>query len=149
MQGGAGSGPPWSYSGYSSPPSPRRSRGWLVAAIALAAVALIGVLVLLYFDGVFGPAPYGARPYVPVFGGFLLLVLVVWLGFFLLRVAFWGARTQGRYGGYGPRRHGPDPAVMIARQRYARGEISREQYDQIMTDLGRRGRGPGGPLSGS
>jgi hypothetical protein len=38
---------------------------------------------------------------------------------------------------------------MAARQRYARGEITREQYDQIMTDLGRRGRGPGGPLSGA
>jgi uncharacterized membrane protein len=31
---------------------------------------------------------------------------------------------------------------MIARMRYARGEITKEQYDQIMKDLGRR---PGAP----
>jgi putative membrane protein len=147
MQGG-GPGPSWQYSGYGPPPPPRRSRVWLVGAIGLAAVAIVGVVLLLYLNGALGPAPYGGRPYFGVFGGFLLLVVVVWLGFFLLRVAFWSSRTQGRYGGYGGPRRGPDPAVMIARQRYARGEISREQYDQIMTDLGRRGRGPGGPLSG-
>lgn len=158
MQGGAGpsSGPPYGYpgsGGYGNAQRPRRSRVWIVAAVALAVVAIIGVILLLYLDGVFGASPVGGRPYFGVFGGFFLLILVVWLAFFLLRISFWGARTQGRYGGggyggYGPRR-GPDPAVVIARQRYARGEITREQFDQIMTDLGRRGRGPGGPLSGN
>jgi uncharacterized membrane protein len=155
MQGGAGpsTGPPYGYGGYGAGQRPPRSRGWIIGAVVLAAVAIIGVLLLLYLDGVFGPSPVGGRPYYGVFGGFFLLVIVVWLAFFLLRISFWSARTQGRYrgggyGGYGPRR-GPDPAVVIARQRYARGEITREQFDQIMTDLGRRGRGPGGPLAGA
>jgi putative membrane protein len=156
VQGGTNpsSAPPYGYGGYGGygmGPRPRRSRAWIFAAVALAAVAVVGVLVLLYLDGAFGPAPYGGRPYFGLFGGFFLLVIIVWLAFFLLRISFWGARTQGRYGGggYGGPRRGPDPAVVIARQRYARGEITREQFDQIMTDLGRRGRGPGGPLSGT
>jgi putative membrane protein len=140
---------PGGYAGYGVRPPRRRPRVWIVAAVALAAVAIIGVVLLLYLDGYLGPAPYGSHPYFGFLGGFLLLFLFVWLGFFLLRVTFWTARTQGRYGGYGGPRRGPDPAVMVARQRYARGEITREQFDQIMTDLGRRGRGPGGPYSGS
>jgi putative membrane protein len=155
MQGGPPPeyGPPYGNRGYWTPPPRRRPRVWIAAAVALVAVAVVGVLLLLYLDGTFGPSPYGGRPYYGVFGGFFLLIVIVWLGFFLLRVSFWSARTQGRYGGgngpYGGPRHGPDPAVVIARQRYARGEITREQFDQIMTDLGRRGRGPGGPLSGA
>jgi uncharacterized membrane protein len=31
---------------------------------------------------------------------------------------------------------------MVARMRYARGEITKAEYDQIVTDLGRR---PGSP----
>jgi putative membrane protein len=154
MQGGAppSYGPPYGGRGYGMPPPRRRTRAWIIAAVALAAVAIAGVIFLLYLYGAFGPSPYGGRPYFGLFGGFFLLVIIVWLGFFLLRISFWGARAQGRYGGgggYGGPHRGPDPAVVIARQRYARGEITREQFDQIMTDLGRRGRGPGGPLSGS
>ncbi|HXW66701.1 MAG TPA: hypothetical protein VEL82_02300 [Thermoplasmata archaeon] len=125
----------------------RPSRAWLFVGVALAAIAVVGILVLLYLDGFFGPSPYGPHPGFGLFGGFLVIFLIVWVGFMVLRIAWWSSRTQRR--GYGPRRLGPDPAVMMARQRYARGEITREQFDQIMTDLGRRGRGPGGPLSGS
>jgi putative membrane protein len=148
MQGGYGGGGEYGAE-YGMPPRRRRSRVWIVAAVAIAAVAVVGVVLLLYLNGYLGPSPYGGHPYYGFFGGFLLLFIIVWLAFLLLRISFWSARTQGRYGGYGGPRGGPDPAVRIARQRYARGEITREQYDQIMTDLGRRGRGPGGPLSGS
>jgi uncharacterized membrane protein len=126
-----------------------RPQFWRIGAIVIAAVAIVGVVVLLYLNGFLGPTPYGSRSNYPLFGDFLVLFLVVWLGFFLLRISFWSARVRARQGGYGGPRRGPDPAVVIARQRYARGEITREQFDQIMTDLGRRGRGPGGPLSGA
>ena len=135
------------YGGYGGAGERRPSRLWLVMGIALASIAVVGILVLLYLDGYFGASPYGSHPAFGLFGGFLLLFLIVWVGFMVLRIAWWSSRVRGR--GYGPRRHGPDPAVMAARQRYARGEITREQFDQIMTDLGRRGRGPGGPLSGT
>ncbi len=151
MQGGVAPPPgyPYPYGPYGGPPPRHRPRVFLVAAVVLAGLAVVGVLVLLYLDGGFGPPPSGGRPYLGLFGGFFLLVVLVWLGFFLLRISFWGAGARGGYGRYGGPRHGPDPAVQIARQRYARGEITREQFDQLMTDLGRRGRGPGGPLSGS
>ena len=58
----------------------------------------------------------------------------------LVRVAFWASRRGA--GGGGPRGRGFDPAIMEARRRYARGEITREQFEQIVTDL----RRPPGPL---
>jgi len=112
-------------------------------------VAILATVALLLVTGTigFGGAP---RPYDGYWGGFFLLFLLLWVSFFVIRMAFWSSRSRSPYyrsqyrGGMGR-----DPAVMAARQRYARGEITREQFDQIMTDLGRRGRGPGGPLSGA
>jgi uncharacterized membrane protein len=43
-------------------------------------------------------------------------------------------RRRLRYG-YGTPASGPDPAVQIARERYARGEISQEQLDNILRQL--------------
>lgn len=129
---------------------PGRSTGfWIILGVGIAAIVAIVIVFVLLANGFFG-ATSGPRPLFGFWGGFLLLFLLVWIAFFVIRVALWSSRRG--YGGYGS--HRPpgmrrDPAVMIARQRYARGEISREQYDQIMTDLGRRGRGPGGPLSGA
>jgi putative membrane protein len=114
-------------------------------------VATILVVALLLFSGTIGFGP-GSRPYVGYWGGFFLLIVLLWVSFFLIRMAFWSSRSYRRQQ-YRQQRGpgmGRDPAIMAARQRYARGEISREQFDQIMTDLERRGRGPGGPpLSGA
>jgi len=109
---------------------------------------LIGIVVLFasVTGGYFGSGP---REPFGIWGGFLLLFLILWIAFFVVRMVVWTRRGfYGRWGYGGPRRYA-DPAVMAARQRYARGEITREQFDQIMTDLDRRGRGPGGPLSRS
>jgi len=116
--------------------------------VGLALVGVLVVLFVLFYWGVFGGGAAGGRPGYPPWGGFFLLFGLVLLSLFVIRIALWSGRH--RYYGYGRPggRHG-DPAVMIARQRYARGEITREQYDQILTDLDRRGRGPGGPLTGS
>ena len=54
----------------------------------------------------------------------------------LIRIAFWTQRRAA----FGPGEPGPrrfDPAIHAARQRYARGEITREQFQQIVTDLRR------------
>jgi putative membrane protein len=132
------------YGGYGPPAG--RPRRWLAIGIALVTVAVIGVVLLFYVNGYFGPTPYGPHPFLGFWGGFFLLFILLWITFFIVRVAFWSSRGAR---GYRRGHWGPDPAVMVARQRYARGEITREQFDQIMTDLGRRGRGPGGPLSGA
>jgi uncharacterized membrane protein len=124
---------------------------WAAIGVGIALVVIVVVVVLLLANGTIGTPGGGPRPLFGFWGGFLLLFLLLWIGFFVIRIAFWSSRSRRSYSGgqYGPRGMHRDPAVMVARQRYARGEITREQYDQIMTDLGRRGRGPGGPLSGS
>ena len=115
----------------------RRRPTWLWVflgvAVALAAL-LVGYLVLRVVSGTAPGSAFG------VFGGFFVVFFVLWIVFFVVRIAFWSRRaTYGRRNGGPPRR---DPAVMIARQRYARGEITREQYEQIMADLHRRGAEP-------
>ena len=120
---------------------PRRRFRWLpiVIAAVFVAIALLLLLVLLY-PASFG-VPGASNPRYYPFGGFLFLFFILIIGFFIVRVAFWGTR-MGRYGRRDPENYGMNRPAMIARMRYARGEISREQYDQIMQDLYRR---PGAP----
>jgi uncharacterized membrane protein len=124
------------------PYPPRRSTWvWVVLAVSVALVAVVGFLLFWEWGGWSGGS--GHRPYLWPFGGFLFLFLLLWIVFFAVRVAWWtGAGRRRRYGGGGWQ--GPDPAIMIARRRYARGEISREQYDRIVADLARRPPNSGG-----
>lgn len=127
-------------------PRPSRFR-WLpvIIGVVFAGVAAVLILLLLY-PGAFGVSsssgPYRSYP----FGGVFVAFFVLLIAFFIVRVAFWSTRAS-RYGGrrYGGRGPGPYSGAnrpeMIARMRYARGEITREQYEQIMRDLGR----PPGP----
>ena len=138
------------YSGGNLAAPSRRGRPtwwWVVLGVGLALLAVLVALLVLVYTGAFGLGPSGPRPLWGYWGGFFLIFLLVWVSFFVLRIALWTGRRRGYYGGAAnlPR----DRAVMIARRRYARGEITREQFDQIMTDLQRQGRGPGGPLSGA
>lgn len=105
---------------------------WVVAAVAVIAVVLfIGALAAHYY---YPPGmPYSGYPgygwfwFFP-FGFFFFLIFL----FFIFRVAFWG------WGGWGWRRrywYGYGDAHEILRQRYARGEITKEQFDQMMRDL--------------
>jgi len=119
------------------PPHPHR---WLYLGLAVMFV-LIGVAIFLVvlFPSAFGyhPAsPLGIGPF-GLFGGFFLIFIVVWIALWIVRIGMWSTRPRGY--GRGGGRYG---AFAIARERYARGEITREQYDQIMQDLQRR---PGYP----
>lgn len=112
----------------------RRRAFAVIAAVILAIGAVLLSIALL-------PSLWGihAHPYLdPFAGGFLGLFLILWGVLLLTRIAFWSARAGG-YGRGGGRRW--DPAIAQARQRYARGEITREQFLQIVQDL----RPPGGP----
>ena len=128
--------------------APRPSRfHWLpvIIGVVLAGVAALLLLLALY-PGAFGvSSPSGTYRYYP-FGGFFIAFFILIIVFFIVRVAFWSTRASRyagrRYGGGGPGGYsGVNRPEMIARMRYARGEITREQYDQIMRDLGR----PPGP----
>ncbi|MDG6994729.1 MAG: SHOCT domain-containing protein [Nitrososphaerota archaeon] len=63
----------------------------------------------------------------------LLFIPVVFLLFFSFRWFFWGCWGWGRGGWYG----GYDPAIAALRERYAKGEITREQLEQMTKDLER------------
>ncbi len=115
----------------------RRGRVRLFLGIALIPV-LVGVVLLAV---ALSPGTFGLHrsPLLPFGGGFLGIILILWGTLFLVRVAWWSAR-RGPYGGRPG--GGFDPAMMVARRRYARGEITREQYEQLVADL----RRPPGPL---
>jgi len=139
-----GSSSPYGPPGLGRRPRPRGVR-WLpvVVGAVLAAIAVLLLLVAFYpqwfgLPGAAGPGHLG------VFGGAFLLLFVLLIVFFIVRVAFWSSRAARyrRWGGPGGGGYGPDRPVLVARMRYARGEITKEQFDQIMNDLRRP---PGAP----
>ncbi len=113
------------------------ARRWLWIGLAIMFV-LIGVAALLsvLLPGRSGLA-FGWTPPGTVWGWlwtvFGVLVLL-WILSWFFRFAFWRGSwgSGGRY--YGGWRH-QDSAAAIARERYARGELSRDQYDQLIRDL--------------
>lgn len=63
------------------------------------------------------------------FGG--LWMVVFWGG--LIALIVWGITKLVRREGFGPKR---DP-LDVAKERYARGEISRKEFEQLKKDLKR------------
>ncbi len=62
-----------------------------------------------------------------IFGG--ILMIIFWGG--LIALIVWGIRRLSRHNNLNDRQSPLD----IARERYARGEITREEYEQIKKDL--------------
>ena len=119
----------------------RENRGLWIALGVLVLVVLLGPLLgggMLGMGGMMGP---GVAPGQGVPGGWGW-GLAMGLGW-LAMLAFWGAvivgvillvRTLGGpAGGATARRE--DDALTILRRRYASGELSREQYEQMRQDL--------------
>ena len=111
-----------------------RNLFWLIPIGVIAFFVAISLVAVMFWRGFPYPAFAGPGPwYVWWFPfGFFLFIPVVFLFFFAIRWFFWGAFGWGRwgyhYGGYGS-------ALEILGQRYARGEITKEQYDQMRNDL--------------
>jgi len=125
------------YGGY--PRARRSGRRWAFLAIGLAIVALGAVFLLIsLYPRAFGlSSPFGF----PYGGGFLGIFLLLWGTLLLVRIAFWTSR-RGWAGGGGPGGRRFDPAILEARRRYARGEITQEQFYQLVADLRRPPQGP-------
>lgn len=73
-------------------------------------------------------------------GELLFILAAIALLFGPGAVLVWWLMTQSRASGESPelakQHESPDPAVEAARERYARGEISREEFEEIKTTLG-------------
>jgi uncharacterized membrane protein len=98
---------------------PRRSS--VIGTLLMLPIGLIVALILLYFIG------FGGR-YFP--GEFLVILVVIFLGLFVVRMLFWRSRREHWRG-----QHRGNEAIRILRARYARGEITQEQFDQTLHDL--------------
>jgi len=99
------------------PKPPSRALGWLLA-LPLGLVIAFAIFWLLVASGHY------------FFGEFVVIFLALFAVMFFVRFQYrksrsnyWKARTQA------------NAPARILRQRYARGEISREQYQQMMRDL--------------
>ena len=111
----------------------RRFIGWGIAAFLF----LIGVAIVigLIVRAVVGPgAGVGYFPFFFFPFGFFIFVFFL---FFLFRGLFWGWGWGGwrGYPMYGRHHYGPDGAAEILRRRYASGEITKDQFDQMMRDI--------------
>jgi len=100
--------------------SPRSS---VIGTLLMLPIGLIVALVLLYvffigFEGRHFP------------GELLLILVVVFLGLFVVRMLFWRSRRK-----YWREKWRGNEAIRILRARYARGEITKEQFDQMLRDL--------------
>ena len=107
---------------------------WAVLAVLL--VAVVAFLAVLVFRGY--PTPPAGVYYAYPFVGWLFfpfgILFLLFVLFFVSRLIFWpmGGGWRRRYWyGYGG-------ASEIVRQRYARGEITKEQFDQMKRDLEQR-----------
>ena len=124
---------------YQSNNRPRSLRWVLVPISVLAAVAALFIGVSLYFHGA-PPQPYYGGWYWFPFGG-LFFIPVFFLVIFAFRFFWWGSwgwgggRQRGWYG------YQEDQAVETIRQRFARGEITKEQFEQLKEDLKHEGGG--------
>jgi putative membrane protein len=113
---------------YAERPSRRHWGLGLVGGLLLAAVILLFIAWFLHpFAPVAGPYYYGGWWFFFPFG-FIFFFLFV---FFIARLVFlpWGWGWRRSYG------YHRDDSYYILRQRYARGEISKDQYEQMMRDL--------------
>ncbi len=115
----------------------RNARHWI--GLGFLVIFAVFVAAMIYFMLFVFPntAPAGYYPMMPFGFGWIWLFFGFFLFFGLLRWLFfpwhWGGYYR-RYGyGYGYGRG--DDATLILRERYARGEITKDQYDAMMRDL--------------
>lgn len=122
----------------------RNRRGFAGLVLGGLVILLLAAFLLVPLFFGFPARPYSYYPF-PFFFfpfGFLIFFFVI---FFVVRVLFWGlgrgsgwgwgwgwrgGYSRGYWGGYGY-----EDATEILRQRYAKGEISKDQFDQMMRDL--------------
>ncbi len=109
----------------------RPSTRWLLVPIlvAVSVVAIVAGIGLYFATTGVHPGVYYWFPF-PFFP--LIFIPVIFLFFFGFRWFFWGCWGWGR--GWSDGQY-YDPAMVALRERYAKGEITKEQLDQMTKDL--------------
>ena len=106
------------------PKPPSRALGWLLA-LPLGFVIAFSIFLLLAMN----------RQY--FFGEFIVIFLAVFASLFIVRLWYRQSRRN-----YWRARMQTNAPARILRQRYARGEIAREEFQQMMRDLREGRQGP-------
>lgn len=114
----------------------RGEREWDIARGRIWAWAFVGLVPLL------GPAVAAAQERTYEWGGGMHPMWGVWgIGMMLMMLVFWGVVVVGIVLGIrwlvsqGKEPRSSDSALDILRQRYARGDISKEEFDAKKRDL--------------
>ena len=108
--------------------SGERDQNWLVIIVAVLALVLLGPMLMMGFRGFMGGMMgfgFGWWPF--MFLVPLAFVVLVVLGVYYLLS---GHGSQGASAG-----HTENQALRILKERYARGEITSEQYTKMKGDL--------------
>ncbi|HZW54905.1 MAG TPA: SHOCT domain-containing protein [Nitrososphaerales archaeon] len=107
----------------------RRMRQTDALVFAAVIIAIASLVVIFALFGRFSLVGY--PPFFFFFGWWWILIPLFFFGFFLLRW-WWGWGYWWNSG-----RYYNDPALETLRERFARGEITKEQYEQMRKDLER------------
>src|SRR4030067_2545018 len=114
-----------------------------IIAIIAVAIALAVIIMAVFAYSPSRNPYYGYGGMMGGFGGFGMLfmipiglIVLVIIGYVIWRGFGWGGGCcgsghNGHYNSYGDREN----AMEILRQRYAKGEISKEQYDQMKKEI--------------
>jgi putative membrane protein len=100
----------------------RQTSMWIFVAVIIAVASLVALSL------VFGKYSTVGYPPFFFFGWWIFIPLFFFGFFFLFRWWGWGYWWRSR-------RYYYDPALETLRQRFARGEITKEQYEQMRNDL--------------
>ena len=115
-----------------------------IAAVALA-VMVVSVLVLSYFSSRY--SYYGYPGGWGMMGGFMgfpmlfmfpiMIIVLVAIGYVVYHVFRWGGCCGGPWGqsGHYGSEEEKETAMEILRRRYAKGEITKEQFEQMKKDI--------------
>jgi len=90
---------------------------WILAGVLILSLLVLGLASAIY--GLYLGQPPFRYGFYPFFGFGRLLILILF-AVFILRIVFrpWG---RGRYGRF-------DPAIQALRERYAQGDITKDQF---------------------
>jgi putative membrane protein len=113
------------FSGDSNDNQSNHRRPWwrIFGFILMLPIGIIIALVLIFaINGNSGNPP----------GHLLLILLAIFLVLFIVRMIFWSSRRR-----HWRQQLEKNRPIRILRERYARGEITKEQFDQMLQDIRR------------